>query len=670
MWLALEPLHRLGIRPDAMKISPHTVFNRMIWFNRMIGFTRITLLAAGMKLLAAGIAWGLVCSLALAAPAPSSGSKDLSHASTASITTSHGFALHGDLKYPEGFSHFDFVNPKAPKGGSLKLLGFGTFDSLNPYTLKGTSPFNTPGQFIYGFSELNESLLAGTGSYLPSGDEPQSAYGLIAESLSYPDNIAWVTFTLRSNARFHDGHRIDAHDVVFSFNTLMRDGHPRFQQSYLNIAKVEALDDKTVKFYFKTPNQRASILRAGELPVLPKHFWQDRDFSASIQTPPLLSGPYKIHSADIGKRITLARVPDFWAHSLNIYQGRFNFDTVSIDYYRDQTVAFEAFKAGQFDLYYEYTAKNWAKAYDFPAIASGEVKKRSIAHAIPAGTQGLFFNTRKAMFASAEVRQAISMMFDFEWTNAQLFNNAYQRNTTYYPNSEFSANGLPSDAELQLLKPLKSALPHDLFESPPPRFKTSGNGKIRKQMRTALTLLKRQGWSLKDHRLVHDDTGEPFEFELAIRQPGFKRVLLPFAKNLEKIGIKASVRLVDATQFKVILDNFDFDMTSFVLPQGNAPSFEQRDYYHSSTANQVGSRNYAGIQNIAVDALLEHVVSAVDRPSLVTAMRALDRVLLWQHYIVPNWHINHHRLAHWDKFANPKHQAPYTLGTENWWIAH
>ena len=580
---------------------------------------------------------------------------------------SHGFALHGDLKYPKGFPHFDFVNALAPKGGTLKLMGFGTYDSLNPYTLKGTSPFNTPGQFMYGFSELNETLLAGTGSYSPSGDEPQSAYGLLAQSLRYPKDYRWVEFSIRPDAAFHDGHPVDAHDVVYSYNTLLKDGHPRFQQSLLNVSTVVAASAKTVRVTFKQAGQGASILRFGEMPILPQHYWQDKEFASSSQIPPLLSGPYRIEKFDIGNSIRLERVPNFWGASLNLYQGRYNFDNVDIQYYRDQTIAFEAFKAGEFDLYYDYTAKNWAKGYDFPALRDGRVLKRTIEHEIPSGTQGFFFNTRRALFNDPKVREAISLMFDFEWTNANLFNDAYKRNHTYYPNSDFSAGASISEAESALLEPHRKHLPAALFDGPFVASTTKGNGNLRPQIRRALALLDEAGWSMSQQRLVNTDTNKPFEFEILLRQAGLQRIILPFTKNLEKIGIKATVRLVDSTQYKVRIDNFDFDMMTYVLSQGKAPSFEQRDYFHSATANQIGSQNYASVNLPVVDTLLESVLAATSRDELRSAMKALDRVLLWHHYIIPNWHVGHHRLAQWDKFEYPSSQPKYTLGVENWW---
>ena len=589
-----------------------------------------------------------------------------------SIVESHGFALYGDLKYPHDFEHFDFVKPDAPKGGNLRLMGFGSFDSLNPYTLKGMSPFNTPGQFMFGFSELNETLLIGTGDYSPSADEPQSAYGLIAKSLRYPKDITWVEFTINPNAFFHDKHPITSEDVVFSYHTLIEKGHPRFQQILLGVKSVEALSEQIVRFTFKDKHQRANILRVGELPVLPKHFWQNKDFERSSEIIPLLSGPYQIKDFKMGQQISLERKPDFWANSLNVYQGRYNFDLVTIEFYRDQSVAFEGFKAGEFDLFYDYTAKNWAMAYDFPAINQGKVVKEEIEHKIPSATQAFFFNIRRPIFQDKRVRQALSLMFDFEWTNKSLFNDAYKRNMSFYPNSDFQALGLPDTEELKLLLPFKAKLPEALFSKEFTLPITNADGNIRNQIRQASKLLNDAGWILKDHKLVHSKTGKQFEFEILMRQAGIQRVLLPFIKNLERLGITAIPRLIDTAQYKVRLDQFDFDMTTVSLSQAHAPSYEQRDYFHSSTSMQEGSQNYAGIHNPVVDSLINSLLSAQNRNELVTAMKALDRVLLWEHYTIPNWHLNYHRLASWQYFGRPISNSgtdisPYKLGIENWW---
>ena len=588
------------------------------------------------------------------------------------IIESHGFALHGDLKYPNNFSHFDYVNPDAPKGGTLRLMGFGSFDSLNPYILKGTSPFNSPGMFMYGFSELNETLLVGTGSYSPSGDEPQSAYGLLAKTIRYPIDYAWVEFDLRSEAHFHDQHTIDAQDVIFSYNTLTKLGHPRFQQSLSGVKEVMAIDSDTVRVEFKEKGLPANILRIGELPVLPEHYWANKDFERSSETAPLLSGPYKISNVKIGQSIELKRVINPWFSQvgrevLNVYRGLYNFDKVVIDFYRDQSVAFEGFKSDSFDMFYDYTAKNWAKGYNFPALNEGRVIKSEIKHNIPSTTQAFFFNTRREIFSNPDVRKAISLMFDYEWTNKALFNGAYKRNTSYYPNSDFQSVGLPSKEELKLLAPYKHLLPAELFVKPFTQAKTKGDGNVRELQREAMKILKAAGWTLKSGTLINNETGKPFSFEILIRQAGIQRLILPYIKNLKRLGIVATPRLIDTAQYKVRLDQFDYDMTTVSLSQGHAPSYEQKDYFHSDTVSIQGSQNYAGVNDQVVDHLLSHVISAKTRESLVTAMNALDRVLLWRHYSVPNWHLDYHRLAYWDRFERPIQQPPYKLGINAWW---
>jgi microcin C transport system substrate-binding protein len=525
--------------------------------------------------------------------------------------------------------------------------------------------------FMYGFSELNETLLVGTGSYSPSGDEPQSAYGLLAEKLRYPSNYAWVEFDLRKNAYFHDKHPIDAQDVLFSYNTLVKHGHPRFQQSLSGIESIGIIDSHTVRVEFKQTGQAANILRIGELPVLPSHYWEGKDFEKSSQTPPLLSGPYRVGKVKMGQSIELTRVDDAWFRKskngdLGIYRGRYNFDQVVIDFYRDQSVAFEGFKSDSFDLYYDYIAKNWAKAYDFPALKEGKVIKAEIKHQIPSTTQAFFFNTRRAIFSDQKVREALSMMFDFEWTNKALFNSAYKRNLSYYPNSPFQANGIPIDSELELLLPHKHALPSALFTEPFKLPTTKGNGNIRSLQRKALTLLNEAGWSLKEGVLTNN-SGDAFDFEILIRQAGIQRLIMPFIKNLSKIGVTATPRLIDTAQYKVRLDQFDYDMTTVSLSQGHAPSYEQRDYFHSDTVSIEGSQNYAGINDPVVDQLIDKVVSASNRQELTTAMNALDRVLLWRHYSVPNWHLDYHRLAYWKRFGKPEAQPPFKLGAESWW---
>ena len=588
--------------------------------------------------------------------------------STELIKQSHGFALYGDLKYPSSFTHLDYVNPTAPKGGNIKLMGFGTFNTLNPYTLKGISPINSPGQYIYGFSEETDSLLVGTEGVLRSGDEPQSAYGLIAESISYPEDISWVIFKIRDIAQFQDGHKIDADDIIFSWQTLIKKGHPEFRQKLKGVETVTKIDSRSVKVTFKEANSGADLLRFGEIPVLPEHYWKNKDFSKTTLTPPLISGPYKIESLSAGKYIVLKRNTHYWAQDLPILKGRYNFDKVQFDYYRDQTIAFEGFKSEEFDAFIDYTAKNWAAGYNFPALLNKKVIKTEIPHSIPSGTQGLFFNTRKTIFNSIEVREAISLLFDFEWTNRNIFHNAYTRNKSYFPNSVYDSSASePDEAELAYLSSYANELPIGLFKQPFSPSQHSGNGSIRKQLKKALHLFKQAGWALNKGILYNDKNGKAFEFEILLRQAGMKRVIEPFIENLRKAGIQVKARLVDANQYKVRLDSFDYDMTTFVLSQSLSPSHEQRSYFHSSTINIKGSRNYAGIAHPVVDSLTDKIVHAKTREELISSTKALDRVLLWNHYIIPNWHLNYHRIAYWDKFQQPEKQPPYTLGFETWW---
>ena len=477
-----------------------------------------------------------------------------------------------------------------------------------------------------------------------------------------------MVFHLNPKAQFHDGHPITAEDVIFSFNTLTQDGHPRFQLTYKDIESVTTTHPHSVKFTFKTPNNRALILRAGELPILPKHFFEKQPFSKTGLTPILGNGPYRVASVQPGKTLVLERVKNYWAADLPVNKGRYNFDTVQIDFYRDSAIAFEAFKAGHYDVHLDYVSKNWTQNYGFPALKKGDVVKREISHQQPQGSQAFFFNTRRALFKDKRVREAIGLMFDFEWSNQVLFNNAYQRSLTYFPNSPLGATGLPNPQTLKALAPFKDQLPEQLFQA---AFKlpiTDGSGNIRAQKRKALQLLKTAGWEIKNNQLISKTTQQPFKFELVNQHSAsLGRVITPFQKNLSSIGIELSIRMVDAAQYKTLLDAFDYDMTIYVLPQSLSPGQELRQYFHSEAAKTPGSRNYAGINNAIVDELVEQIIKAKTRDELTTLVRALDRVLLWEHYSIPHWHINNFRLAHWDKFAYPSTQPSYILGTQNWW---
>ncbi len=577
----------------------------------------------------------------------------------------HGYAQFGQLKYPASFRHFDWVNPDAPKGGTLRVMTYGSFDSLNPYILKGTSPSSSAIFQQYGVSELNEPLLVGSGAYDPSGDEPASSYGLIAQSLEFSEDRSWVVFNLHPKARFHDGRPVTAEDVRFSYRQLAQFGHPNYRTSLQEVKRVDVLAPLRIRFVFKRAGNPLLIQRLGELPVLPAHYWRAREFNSTSYEPPLGSGPYRIVEVDPGRRLVFERVKDWWGAQLPVNRGKYNFDRVEVEFYRDSHVAFEAFKAGEFDLYIEQQAKNWANGYNFPAVRRGEVIRAQIPHQIPTQTQALFMNTRRPHFASLEVRQALGLMFDFEWANRTLFYSAYQRAQTYYPNSEFSARELPQGREWLLLSPYRKQLPEALFTQPFQLPRTDGRGIPRDTLRQALQLLEKAGWKLNGQQLVNAQ-GQPLQFEILLVNPNLERIFQHFRSNLARIGIQARLRTVDRAQYKQRLDNYDYDMALMTLPQTLSPGLEQWSYFHSSQVTVKGGKNYAGVNDPVVDALLEKLLAARSREQQIAAARALDRVLLWQHYSIPNWYSGQHRLAYRNRFAFVS-TPPYTLGLRAWW---
>lgn len=584
----------------------------------------------------------------------------------ASISLSHGYAQFGELKYPSTFTHFDWVNPAAPKGGKIRIMASGTFDTLNPYTFKGSSPVSTPGLIQYGITEFNEPLMIGTGQYDPSGDEPSSSYGLIAKSVEYSEDRSWVVFNLRPEAVFHDGEPITAYDVAFSYRLLIKQGHPRYRTNLQDVKRVDILGRHRIRFIFKQANNPLLILHLGELPVLPQHYWQNRDFKATTYEPPLGSGPYRITKVIPGHRVVFEHVKNWWGENLPVNRGKYNFKRVEVEFYRDSNVAFEAFKAGEFDFYNEHQAKNWATGYDFPAVQRGEIIRREIAHQIPAQTQALMMNQRRPAFAQRKAREALGLLFDFEWTNRTLFNNAYIRASSYYPNSDFSATGKPEGGEWLLLAPHREQLPKDFFTQPFSMPTTGGNGIPRETIRKALSLFKAAGWTYSDQRLVNQ-RGEPMRFELLLVNSNLERIFQPYAESLARIGIEVNLRTIDPAQYKQRLDQYDFDMILATLPQGLSPGLEQRLYFHSSQRNIKGGKNYAGISNPVVDELVDKLLVARTHDEQVVTTRALDRVLLWQHYSIPNWYLNKHRLAYRNRFGFVN-TPPYTLGLRAWWL--
>src|SRR5712691_4474355 len=452
------------------------------------------------------------------------------------------------------------------------------------------------------------------------------------------------------------------------FDTLKTKGHPFYRAYYAKVAKAEKVGERKVRFTFSPGDNRELPLIVGQMVVLSKAYWSKHDFEKTTLEPPLGSGPYRVESVSPGRSITYRRVKDYWAAALPVNAGRNNFDTIRFDYYRDGTVALEAFKAGEYDLREENVAKHWATAYNGPAVTQGLIKKELILNEVPTGMQAYVYNTRRAIFRDPRVRQALAHAFDFEWTNKNLFFGAYTRTKSYFSNSELASSGLPDPEELKILEPLRGKLPEEVFtkEYRPPS--TDGSGNIRENLSTALALLRDAGWVVRDGKLVNARTGEPMSFEILFTEPTWERITLAFVKNLERLGITARVRTIDTAQFQKREEDFDFDMTVTTWGESLSPGNEQRDFWTSESAGIRGSRNLAGISSPAIDQLVDLVVSAPDRPSLIVRTRALDRVLLWGHYVIPHWHIQAFRVAYWDKFERPKISPKYAFGFQSWWV--
>jgi microcin C transport system substrate-binding protein len=566
----------------------------------------------------------------------------------------HAITLYNEApKYPANFTHFDYANPDAPKGGIFRQAGFGGFDSLNPFINKGV-PADDIG-LIY-------DTLARQGL-----DEPFTEYGLVAGKIEKAPDNSWVRFYLRPEAKFSDGHPIRAEDVVFSFQTLIKDGSPLYRSYYADVDQVIAEDPLKVLFKFKHNDNRELPLIIGQLPVLPKHFWKDRDFSKGNLEIPLGSGPYKVVEVKAGRSVRYERVKDYWGKDLPVNKGFYNFDTLSTEYYRDNTVALEAMKAGAFDYWLETSAKNWATAYDTPAVKDGRLIREEIPNGNPQGMQGFIFNLRKPMFQDVRVRQALSLLLDFEWTNKQLFNGAYTRTKSYFDNSDMGSRGLPTPEELKILDPLRDQLPAQLFTE---EFKlpvTDASGMIREQQRKAFQLLKEAGWKIVGDKMV-DAEGKPVTIEFLLAQTEFERILLPFKRNLSDIGINLEIRRVDVSQYITRRRSRDYDMIVGSFPQSSSPGNEQREYWDSSSADKPGSYNVMGLKNPAVDALVTGLINADSRQSLINHTRALDRALLWGYYVIPNWHIKTWRVAYWDHIGHPKVPPLYDVGNMTWWV--
>ncbi|ARU88118.1 extracellular solute-binding protein [Pseudomonas sp. M30-35] len=565
----------------------------------------------------------------------------------------HAVTLYDEPpKYPANFTHFDYTNPDAPKGGTLRQAGFGSFDSLNPYINKGV-PANDLG-LIY--DTLTVHAL----------DEPFTEYGLIAGKIEKAPDSSWVRFYLRPEARFNDGTPVTAEDVKFTFDTLISKGSPMFRGYYADVESVEVEGPLKVRFKFKHAGNRELPLIVGQLPVLPKHWWAERDFSKSNLEVPLGSGPYRISEVKPGRSISYKRVKDYWGKDLAVNRGFYNFDTMRIDYYRDNDVALQALKAGQFDYWLETSAKNWATAYDTSAVANGQLMKEELKNSNPTGMQGFVFNIRHDLFKDSRVREAFGLLFDFEWANKQLFNGAYTRTHSYFDNSELASSGLPDAAELKILEPLRDKIPAKVFTDEFTLPVTDATGMIREQQRRAYQLLQEAGWRVEgDHML--DATGKPVSFEFLLAQTEFERVLLPYKRNLADLGIDMVIRRVDVSQYINRLRSRDYDMIVSGFAQSNSPGNEQREYWHSSSADRPGSRNFIGLKDPAIDELVVGLIGADSRQSLINHTRALDRVLLWGFYVVPNWHIKTWRVAYWNTLQHPDVTPMSDIGLNTWW---
>ena len=566
----------------------------------------------------------------------------------------HGHSKYGELKYGPDFEHFEYASPDAPKGGTIVREARGSYDNTNPFILKGQS--------AAGATIIYDTLT------VPSLDEPFSQYGLIAESIEEATDKRWVIFHLRKSARWHDGVALTADDVVWTFDTIKEKGHPAYKNYYAEVAKAEAIDSHTVKFSFSEGNNAELPLIIGQLQILPKHFWEDRDFEKTTLEPLLGSGPYKMGKIDAGRAIDYERVDDYWAKDLPVKVGHHNFGTLRYDYYRDSTVSLEAFKSGDIDFRLESISKNWKTAYNFPAINDGRVVKEELEDKSTQPMQAFVMNSRRDKFSDMRVRRAIGYAFDFEWMNKNLFYDAYTRTQSYFQNSEFMATGLPEGDELAILESYRDQLPASVFDEPFSLPVNDGSGNLRKQYREAIKLFKSAGWEIKNQKLTNVETGEEMKFELLLVSPSLEKIALPYKKALERLGVEMSVRIVDSSQYEKRVEDSDFDMIVLGWSQSLSPGNEQLNYWSSSAADEPGSSNYAGIKNPVVDELIDLIIDAPDRASLVASTKALDRVLLHHHYVIPQYYGAFYRLAYWNKFERPEVIPDKSLTLETWWI--
>jgi microcin C transport system substrate-binding protein len=574
----------------------------------------------------------------------------------------HAMSLFDDVKYPPGFKRFDYVNPDAPKGGTVRQLEIGTFDNFNQ-VIAGLK-----GSIASGVGLINQTLTS------QSLDEVATSYGLLAEAAAHPDDFSYVIYRLRANARWHDGKPVTPADVIFSFDALKKNS-PMYSAYYVHITKCEQVGDRDVKFTFDGPGNRELPLIAGEVTVFPKHWWEgtdsqgrQRDISATTLEPPLGSGPYRIKEFVAARSLVLERVPDYWGKDLPLSVGQDNFDLIRYEFFRDDTVSREAFKADQLDWILERSAKEWAAAYDFPAVRDGRVIKEKFPISSVGRMQGFALNMRRPLFKDVRVRRAFNYAYDFEEMNRQLSSGEYTRDNSYFDGNELASSGLPQGLELQILEPLRDQVPAEIFTTP---YQNPVNGNpefVRNNLREATRLLKEAGFDVKDRKLV-DPSGQPVSVEILCRDPGDERIALFYKPSLERLGMTVSVRTVDDVQYQNRLRSFDFDLTTALWAQSLSPGNEQREYFGSQSADRPGSRNIPGIKNPAVDALIEKIIFAKNRAELVAACKAMDRVLLWNFYVVPQFTYGFQRYARWDRFSHPDPLPKYGISgfPAVWW---
>nr|WP_238336730.1 extracellular solute-binding protein [Vibrio sp. S12_S33] len=578
----------------------------------------------------------------------------LSGVSAAKVIETTTLAGFGQAKYPADFSHFDYVNPNAPKYGKVTYGQIGTYDNFNRFASRGAP--------AAGSGELYDSLM-----FSPS-DEINTYYPLIASNVRYSDDYSWLELDINPKARFHDGHAITAEDVEFTFNKFMAEGVPQYRLFYKQVKSVKAIKPLTVRIEMSEPNREKLFSLAQSTQVLPKHYWQDKNLAEPLNEPPLGSGAYKVVNYQSGQTVTYGLVEDYWAAKLPVNIGRNNFKQVQYDYYRDDTVMLEAFKAGEFDLRQENSAKFWANSYVGVNFDKGYIKKEEIAHDSPASTQGFVFNIQRDVFKDPKVREALNYAMDFEWMNKNMFYDQYTRTRSYFQNTDYEAKGLPTEQELEVLSAFKDNIPPRVFtqEFHPPV--TDGTGRIRAQLRTAFKLLKEAGWELKDKVMTNTTTGQLFSFELLIDSPTTERIAIPVQKNLKLMGIEMKIRTVDTTQYLKRLRDRDFDMLSSAYSANPYPSPNLMIIWNSQYIDSTYNR--AGVMDPVVDKLTEEIAENQENPEkLLTLGRALDRVLQWNFYIIPQWYLSQYRVATWDKFERPQLMPKYDIGIDTWWVS-